>query len=203
MSTNQSVSFNDELIALLKARTQKSGRPFSTLVNELLWQAIKQDEPKAIVAEPTEKPAAIDKDVLTWKKLRDGLRKCSKVSPIKTELIEILSAIIKDEPTKQSVPTLKQTLADMQIEDDEILDDFLEQRKQRQTQQSLSSLASTDVFRPGGALERAMKRGNPEHEGLRKYVPGQTEENRETPRRTEADKNYQQPEEDWFPEDEE
>lgn len=172
-------------------RVKKDGRAFSTVINELLWKAIKDEQPKPVIQNAVESSGRVhstDK-FLTMESLRNRLRSCKKVSPMKTELVAILSAILKDEPEQSAAGIVSAPVE----EDDSELDDFLERRKQKQIANEEIKLANTDVFRPNGALERAIERGGPDaKEQLKKYVQAANE-----PKRTISEDL-----DDWHPDDE-
>lgn len=175
LSTNKTISFDDELFVILQKRAKKNRRPFATYINELLWRVVKDEQSNTASISPT----------LVVESLRNALTRSKKSSPMKTELVTILNSILKE-----GEPTLETTIVDLGMKDDPELDTWLKQREEKQKAKEKEELAGKDAFRPGGALERALERGGKKDKSdvqkiIKKSVP----------------QKHIEPEEDWHPDE--
>lgn len=197
MAENESVSLylDTELIAVLRARAKAAGMSFSSFVGEQLQSSL-EDAPKRIEAKPT--AAAVSKEQIV-KAMRDALKSIKKVSPIKTELVELLTSFLKDAP--KSLPTLADTLSDLNIADDDPeLDDWIQKRSQRnKPPESQSMQAVGSVFLPGGALERAASRGAITPDEVRQQLDSMKA--KDVAPRNEPSEPTVDEDEDWYPDE--
>lgn len=194
MAENESVSLylDTELIAVLRARAKAAGMSFSSFVGEQLQSSL-EDAPKRVEAKPT--AAAVSKEQIV-KAMRDALKSIKKVSPIKTELVELLSSFLKDGPavdhSQTTIVPMSEPVLDEEAERE--MDDFLEQRRQANVgraggMQPISAAGS--MFAPGGALERAANRGGVDPNEFREMF--KTSKPNETPEPADDD--------DWYPDE--
>lgn len=101
-TTGVNVSFDNDLLLRLRDRARLKQMAFSPYVCELLENALSEDRPKAEVVTPAAQSSIDKKDVMRM--LRDGLKSCKLISPIKTELVAVLTAILKETPTVDEPP---------------------------------------------------------------------------------------------------
>lgn len=195
MSINATISFNDELHAILRIRAEESKQPFATYVQSLLWAAVRGEQTQSSNT-TAETPATVDPKT-TVKHLRDQLKRSKKVSPMKTELLALLTDILKDGPKESDAPSTLIVPITEPVHDEDAeraMDDYLEQRRQANINRSggMQSIgnAVSSMFAPGGALERAANRGNVDTAEIRKVLD--SSKAKDAPEPTDDD---------WFPEE--
>lgn len=193
MSINATISFNDELHAILRIRADESKQPFATYVQSLLWAAVRGEQ-----AQPTSKqsvtPAAMDSKT-TVKHLRDQLKRSKKVSPVKTELVAILTDILKDGADDSEPPAIipQPVVSD---DDDGGIDPYILERAERlraeNAQQGLQPLGSAASPNMIARLARLSKKSEDE---MKAMLDSQRKSER---------KQYDEPEpsdDDWYPDE--
>lgn len=108
----------------------KSDKLRHLLINNSVNNSINNQVNNHVIDKPIKSNKLDKKDVL--KTLRDSLRSCKKVSPIKTELVAVLTAILKDGPTEEEaeLPALV-PLPVVSDDDDGSIDPYIVERIER------------------------------------------------------------------------
>lgn len=212
MAESKQTSFylDTELVAVLRARADAANESLSSYVSAILQSSI---DGSAKAKSADKKEATVSKEFV-FKTLRDGLKKSKKVSPMCSELVAVLSSILKDEPEPPAELPVPALPADFHDRKDPELDTWLEERAQRKKAQDIADANPSAGLQPigGGTLDKvfalAAKHGDKTAEEL-KAMHERSKQPRECndvsePRDPVYRQNEAEPtDDDWFPDDDE